>query len=74
MGALRSKEHEGTRDANGGKSVLNNTGVRDIGKLKWKDVPLWEARPTCHSWQKNTAPFSLTALVMGFQASICSCV
>ena len=38
------------------------------------DSPLCEARPTCHSWQKNMASFSRTACVTGFQASICSCV
>jgi hypothetical protein len=32
-------------------------------------VPLCEARPTCHSWQKKVAPFSFTAATMGFQAS-----
>jgi hypothetical protein len=31
-------------------------------------------RPTCQSWQKNTAPFWWTASTMGFQASTCSVV
>ena len=33
-----------------------------------------EARPTCHSWQKKTAPFAFTAATMGFHASTCSSV
>ena len=31
-----------------------------------------DARPTCQSWQKNTAPSAFTALTMGFHASTCS--
>lgn len=38
----------------------------------WKVV--CDARPTCHSWQKKTAPLALTAAVMGRHAAAWSAV
>ena len=42
------------------------------GATGWKDV--CDVRPTCHSWQKKTAPLALTAAVMGRQAAAWSAV
>ena len=38
------------------------------------DALVCEARPTCHSWQKKTAPSAFTAFTIGFQAATCSSV
>jgi hypothetical protein len=49
--------------------------VRSLSHLvSYVGPPGCDARPTCHSWQKNTPPLSLTAFVTGCHAATCSSV
>ena len=56
------------------KPFLRVEQAAGVVKNTAASAPVCDARPTCHSWQKNTAPFALTALTMGFHASTCSSV
>ncbi len=53
----------------------NRRGVRGNNTvLPAANALVCEARPTCQSWQKKTAPLAFTASTMGFQAATCSSV